>query len=52
MNLDCKNELVKYTKCLIQYQKSRFMCKIPKLEMRDCFQKQIKQVNLIINNLD
>jgi len=52
MNLDCKNELVDYTKCLIKYQKSRFMCKIPKIEMMQCFQKQIKQVNLITNNLE
>ena len=28
------------------------MCKLPKLDMMECFQKQIKQVNLITNNLE
>ena len=52
MNLDCKRELVMYTRCLIQYQKSNFLCKVTKLDLIDCYQKQVKSVNLIIKNFD
>lgn len=52
MNLDCKNEFAMYLRCHIQYQKSTFLCKVPKLDMYDCYQKQIKSINLIINKFD
>ena len=36
LQLACKSELAAYTKCLIQYQRSPFLCKVLKNEMLDC----------------
>jgi hypothetical protein len=37
MSLDCKQQLLNYSKCLVQFQKSAFLCKLPKLELVDCY---------------
>eukprot|EP00347_Sterkiella_histriomuscorum_P005482 403356448 len=52
MNLDCKSELIKYSRCLVQYQKSGFLCKVPKNDLFDCYQRHLKSANLIINKID
>lgn len=49
MGLGCKQELVMYSRCLIQYQKSRFLCKVPKRELMDCYQNEPRSVNLSLN---
>lgn len=52
MGMGCKLELVMYTKCLVQFQKSTFLCKIPKLEMMDCYKRNPNVINLLINKYD
>ncbi|CDW84822.1 UNKNOWN [Stylonychia lemnae] len=52
MSIDCKSQFLKYQRCLAQYQKSTFLCKVPKIEMRDCYQRNLKAANLIINRMD
>jgi hypothetical protein len=37
MSLDCKQQLIAYSKCLVQFQKSAFLCKLPKLDLVDCY---------------
>mmetsp|Transcript_9848 Transcript_9848/g.7413 ORF Transcript_9848/g.7413 Transcript_9848/m.7413 type:complete len:110 (+) Transcript_9848:196-525(+) len=37
----CNSELVDYCKCLVQYQRSKFICKVPKLELKQCYAKRL-----------
>lgn len=52
MRLGCQSELVDYSNCLLKYQKSRFLCKIPKLGLIDCIKGQATAINLLENRYD
>ena len=49
INLDCTKQLKQWTLCEMQYQKSNYICKLPKLDYYECVHSSVQGLNMVLS---